>query len=135
MTKSAVSREPEPSVQLDAPSINRKHCEGAMTMLLKIQLLVTVNGYLRYTLTDYCPLGTRLSTRDSDKKSVPVPVPLSSTHSICRYSQRKSDLESVMALPKLRYLITDERHMNGLISMNKIAERRSISKALGEDIW
>ena len=85
-------------------------------------------------LTDYCPSGTRLSTKDLDKKFVPVPLPLSSTYSLCRYSRHKSDLESVMALPRLRYLITDEHHMNGLISSNKIAERRSISKVLADDI-
>ena len=39
-----------------------------------------------------------------------------------------------MALPRLRYLIMDEHHMNGLISLNKTAEIRSISKILGEDI-
>jgi hypothetical protein len=85
-------------------------------------------------LTDYCPSGTRLSTKDSDKRSVPVLLPLSSTHSLCRYSRHKSDPESVMAPPRLRYLITDEHHMNGLISLNKIAECHSITKVLGEDI-
>ena len=124
-TKSTVSREPEPSDQLDAPSINRKHCEGAMTPLLKPQL---PRMAICDTLTDYCPSGTRLSTKDLDKRSVLVPLPLSSTHSLCRYSQHKSDLESVMALPKLRYPITDEHHMNGLILWNKIAEHRPISK-------
>jgi hypothetical protein len=79
-------------------------------------------------LTDYCPSGTRLSTKDLDKRSVPVPFPLSSTHSLCRYSRYKRNLESAMALPRLRYPITDEHHMNGLILLNKIAECRSISK-------
>ena len=39
-----------------------------------------------------------------------------------------SDLKSVMALPRLRYLITDEHRMNGSIASSKIAECRSISK-------
>ena len=39
-----------------------------------------------------------------------------------------------MALLRLRYLITDEHHMNGLILLSKIAECRSISKVSGEDI-
>ena len=41
-----------------------------------------------------------------------------------------SDLKSVMALPRLRYLITDEHRMNGSIASNKIAECRSISKGI-----
>ena len=102
-----------------------------MTPLLKTQL--PSNGYLRYTLTDYCPPETRLSTKDLDKRSVPLPLPLLRTHSLCRYSRHKSDLESVMALPRLRYVIMDELHMNGLISLNKIVESRSIIKILGED--
>ena len=74
-----------------------------------------------------------MSTKDLDKRSVPLPLPLLPTHSLCRYSRHKSDLESVMALPRLRYVIMDEHHMNGLISLNKIFESRSIIKILGED--
>jgi hypothetical protein len=98
-----------------------------MTPLLKTQL-PRIN--ICDILTDYCPSETRLSTKDLDKRFAPVLFPLSSTHSLCLYSRHMCDLESVMALPRLRYLITDEHRMNGLIASNKIAECRSINKGI-----
>ena len=80
-------------------------------------------------LTVHCPSGTQLSTKDLDKRSAQVPPPPSSTHSLCGYSRHKNNQASVMALPKVRYSITEEHHMNGSILLDKIVECHSMRKS------